>query len=224
MSNPEPVGAAGERTAGGRVTAVAATWHTVALLIILAGWAYRGVLRAEHLRALGNTHRLSGYAQTIAMEWLLLGFVLLGVRLQGSSYAAALGKRWESARAIWDDIKFALLFWIGSTIVLMVVGLLLHAHENNQMVNFLLPQSAIERAVWMLVAISAGICEEAVFRGYLQHQFMAMTQSAPVAIGLSALAFAGVHAYQGWRLMISIGVLGVMLGVLAHWRGTVRTE
>jgi hypothetical protein len=43
-----------------------------------------------------------------------------------------------------------------------------------------------------------------------------------LAIAVVALGFGAMHAYQGWKMAVSIGFLGLMLGILAHWRGTVR--
>lgn len=74
----------------------------------------------------------------------------------------------------------------------------------------------------MVLSLSAGICEESLYRGYFQRQFMALTKSVPAGILLSAAAFGGAHAYQGFRPAFQIGLLGAMAGVLAHWRKSVR--
>jgi membrane protease YdiL (CAAX protease family) len=86
----------------------------------------------------------------------------------------------------------------------------------------LLPERGIELALWIALSVSAGICEETIFRGYLQRQFTALTKSAPAGILLSAAAFGGVHAYQGFRMTILIALYGAMFGILAYWRGSVR--
>jgi uncharacterized protein len=76
--------------------------------------------------------------------------------------------------------------------------------------------------VWIALSVTAGICEETVFRGYLQRQFTAPTKSAPAGILLSAVAFGAAHAYQGFRIVILIGLCGALFGILAYWRGSVR--
>jgi uncharacterized protein len=76
--------------------------------------------------------------------------------------------------------------------------------------------------LWIALSVSAGICEEAIFRGYLQRQFAAFTRSAPAGIILSAIAFGAGHAYQGSRMTVLIALYGLMFGLLAHWRGSVR--
>jgi membrane protease YdiL (CAAX protease family) len=72
----------------------------------------------------------------------------------------------------------------------------------------LLPVTAHERLIWAFVAISAGICEEIVFRGWLL-----ATLRSPIGLGGTALvvaaaaAFGFAHAYQG--------ITGVVLTTLA---------
>jgi len=49
-------------------------------------------------------------------------------------------------------------------------------------------------------------------QGYLQRQFIALTRNVPAGILLSAAAFGAGHAYQGFRMVILIGLFGAMLG------------
>jgi uncharacterized protein len=201
---------------------VAPAWHTLLVLLLLAGWAYRGFFRAEHMRLAADTNRVALYGQTIVGQWILFGLVFLGVRLHKSPWSVMLGKSWHSWGDFWTDCKAAAVFWLVSTAVLVIVGLALGSGAGTGRVAFLFPHGALEMVTWTLLATTAGICEEAIFRGYLQRQMLAWTRSAPMAITVTALAFGAMHAYQGWKMMVSIGLLGAMLGVLAHWRGTVR--
>ena len=74
----------------------------------------------------------------------------------------------------------------------------------------------------MIVSILAGISEEAIYRGYLQKQFAALTGSLPAGILISAAAFGAVHVYQGWSRATVIAISAILFGVVAHWRRTVR--
>ena len=67
-----------------RYRRVAAPLHTVLVLAASGAWAWRGVLNAEHLRGAGNLNRIGMYGRTMLFEWLLFGFVLLGVKLNGT--------------------------------------------------------------------------------------------------------------------------------------------
>jgi len=84
------------------------------------------------------------------------------------------------------------------------------------------PRTTVELAAWLLLSVTAGICEEAIFRGYLQVQLGALTKSAAAGIVLSALLFGFGHAYQGWASSGLLAFYGLLFGLLTHWRGTVR--
>jgi len=72
------------------------------------------------------------------------------------------------------------------------------------------------------VAVSAGVCEETVFRGYLQRQFRALSGSAVIAVLLPAVVFGVSHVYQGVRLASMVVLYGVLFGSLALWRRSLR--
>lgn len=199
-----------------------ASWlHTLAVLAALGVWAYFGKLRADHLRTAENVDRIWMYLRTMSFEWGLLVFVLLGLWLRKVLFRAVLGERWASAREFARDFGLGLLFLLLSLVISTVF--VSHGHgSNDPAVRFLLPVTLAEKAVWILLSLSAGICEEAVMRGYLQRQFNAWSGNAAVGIILQALVFGACHAYQGFLRTIPITMLGLLLGVLAHWRKTVR--
>jgi membrane protease YdiL (CAAX protease family) len=201
---------------------VASAGHTAGVLTILASFAGWGAFNAGRMRATGASHHLALYLQTLAFEWLLVAFVLWGVRREGASPTAVLGNRWSSLRDFARDLRVAAVYWIVSLIALGLIAHLLGVTNQRENVRFLLPSGPFEMIIWVLLSITAGICEEAVFRGYLQRQFLAATHSAPVAIVLSAVVFGAGHIYQGYRGAVVIGFYGAMFGILAHWRNSVR--
>jgi hypothetical protein len=187
---------------------------------VIAVLAFRGWARADQMRAMVNPDRITIYERTILFEWLVLGLVLAGVWLSGSSVLTVLGERWRSIRQFLRDAGIGLLFLIVSIMVTSIVGS--HGGARDKSTQFLLPQGSVEMALWVVLSITAGICEEAVYRGYLQKQFMALTKSVPAGIVLSALAFGAAHSYQGVAKASMIGVMGAMGGILAYWRRSVR--
>jgi membrane protease YdiL (CAAX protease family) len=146
--------------------------------------------------------------------------VLAGVWLNGSSIFTIIGERWRSLRRFCEDAGIGILFLIASILLTSIVGG--HGGGVDTKTQFLLPQGRAEMALWVVLSISAGICEEAVYRGYLQKQFMAMTKSVHTGIVLSGLAFGAAHSYQGWAHASVIGTMGMMGGILAYWRRSVR--
>jgi CAAX protease family protein len=86
----------------------------------------------------------------------------------------------------------------------------------------LLPKGIIEGLVWLPVALSAGFCEELAFRGYLQRQFRAIAGSATLAVLLQGIIFGVGHLYEGPQAVARITVYGVLYGLLAAWRRSLR--
>jgi membrane protease YdiL (CAAX protease family) len=195
--------------------------HTIVLLALLAAWSLLGWIMANRMVTGVNPNRMLSYALTLFVEWLLFAYVVSGVRRHGES-TLVLGTRWNSWGALLRDIGIAAAFWVIAAVLLLVLSRFLFAHTPRPNQEFLLPHGAGELAVWIALSVSAGICEETIFRGYLQRQLAAFTKSAPAGILLSAAAFGGAHAYQGPRMMILIAAYGLMFGILAHWRRSVR--
>jgi hypothetical protein len=86
----------------------------------------------------------------------------------------------------------------------------------------LLPKGILESLAWIPLALSAGFCEELAFRGYLQKQFQAITGSAGWAVLLQAIVFGVGHLYEGVGPVGRITLFGVLFGILAVWRKSLR--
>ncbi len=210
------------QSAPNRYPRVAGTIHTILVLAALAGWAFWHKMSADRLSVAANPNRVRFYLVTLLFEWLLFVLVLAGVRRSGASVLLVLGDHWQSARQVLRDIGIGAGFWVVAWVLLWILGWLLRIAALGRNLDFMLPHGGAELTSWIALSVTAGICEETVFRGYLQRQFMALTRSAPAGILLSAAAFGAAHAYQGLRMTILIGLYGAMFGILANWRGSVR--
>src|SRR5258708_16998924 len=151
---------------------------------------------------------------------LVLAFGGVGVRLSGASLKAIFGQRWRSLGQATADLGVGIALWFVALVVVSMVSS--HGGPPDQSIGFLLPHTAFEMALWVLLSMIAGVCEEALFRGYLLRQFAALTNSAPVGILVSSAAFGAVHAYQGWSRAVVIALSAILFGVVAQWRGTPR--
>lgn len=182
--------------------------------------AYRAAIYANHARAGLGTSRSHMYMCTIAFECAFLAVVALGLWLRGSSLQTIFGERWRSMGQVLRDLGIGVALWFAAIIVVSVLSS--HSGPADGTIVFLLPQTPMEMSLWVVVSIVAGISEEAIYRGYLQKQFTALTQSVPAGVLISAAIFGGVHAYQGWSRAVVIAISAILFGALAHWRGTVR--
>lgn len=201
--------------------AVAPAWHTIVLLVVLLGFSVLGLLFADRAST-GRPHmHVIQYGVTIAFEWATAAFVWFGAGLRGVRVAELVGGKWASFQDVLLDIGIGIAFLIVAGVVLQLVGYLLKAAPNQAIKN-LLPMGQTETMLWVVMSLSAGFCEELVFRGYFQRQFSALTQSAVGGILLQGICFGAAHGYQGWRLMTVIAVFGTMFGLLAQWRHSTR--
>lgn len=84
---------------------------------------------------------------------------------------------------------------------------------------YMLPVSPRERRWWIVLSLTAGICEELLYRGYLFHFIDAALGLVPAWL-LSAAAFGVAHLYQGWRGIVPATLAGLLFGLLAVGTGS----
>jgi membrane protease YdiL (CAAX protease family) len=223
---------------------VAPAWHTVVLIV---GVVLLSVSGAKEISGgAASVDRLHTYALAVTTEVLMLAWVYFGLRLRRIPLRSLLGSIPGDFRSIAVDLGIAMVFWMGSLMVLGTIGIfwvvieaaITHrslfpsgkppAPDAAQQQSFhtllqLAPANGREIAAWILVCTIAGFVEEIVFRGYLQRQFTAWARGA-VAAGVagSALLFGLAHGYQGARSMVLLCVFGVLFSLLALFRRSLR--
>ncbi|MGA3009418.1 MAG: CPBP family intramembrane glutamic endopeptidase [Terracidiphilus sp.] len=209
-----------------------ASWaHLVGFLLIGAGVVALGFLAQQAPAggpAAGGQLASHGkaipiYLTAIFMDWALLYYCFGGVHHRGGSFWALAGGRWNSWKSVVADLGIAMPFWV------LWEGAAYGVHwmlgpSSAKTVDSLLPQSVLEVLIWTATSITAGVCEEMVFRGYVQRQLNALSGSVAAAVLGQGLIFGLFHAYQGWKNVIMISVLGVLYGALAAWRRNLRVN
>lgn len=90
---------------------------------------------------------------------------------------------------------------------------------GNPHVEKLAPHTRSELAWWVAVSLSAGVCEEFVFRGYLIWAFQPLLGLWGGAL-FSIAAFAVAHAYQGAKGILMTGAVGSLLTVVVLVSGS----
>lgn len=204
-----------------------ASWkHLIGFIAIMAGVMAFGFHMQHAAPAQGNQLASHGSALQIylvagIMDWALLYYCWVGVHHRGGTLAALSGGRWTSVRQLAIDLAIAVLFFLLWEGVALGVSRLL-GPGSAKTVDSLLPRTLPEILLWIAISITAGICEEMAFRGYLQQQLAALSGSVLLAIVGQAVVFGVAHSYQGWKQVLVITVLGVVYGALAAWRRNVR--
>jgi len=206
---------------------VAPWWHTGLLVALFLGLAVGGALFQRHARSQpgvlqGHPHVVQLYLSLIAMEWGLFIYVWrAGLSRTGTTVRELIGGRWASAKDVIVDAGLAAGLWAVWMLVEKGWDRWLGA-SHAASIDTYLPQRAVEILLWIGVSISAGICEEFVFRGYFQKQFEVFAHTRWIALILQAVLFGISHGYQGAQACLQIAVFGALYGLLALWRKSLR--
>jgi len=77
----------------------------------------------------------------------------------------------------------------------------------------ILPQSPMELIPFLALALTAGICEEFLYRGFAMAAVSRVGLPSAVVILLSSVLFGLAHLYQGRAGFFSTMVLGILFGI-----------
>ncbi|HET9703906.1 MAG TPA: CPBP family intramembrane glutamic endopeptidase [Vicinamibacterales bacterium] len=134
---------------------------------------------------------------------------------------------WMGYGRSWEDFGFSLPDgWRSWTFIALVVLLAAYyalgarsivrnaetrasVRQQAETVAALMPHTRREMYWWTGVSLTAGFCEEFLFRGYFIWVFAAWLGWWGAA-ALSLLIFAGWHAYQGWYGVLRTGIFGAI--------------
>ena len=178
----------------------------------VVGWWSAGRQRRD--RRPGARRRR--YLRTTVLEWALAAAAVALVLAAPGLDLRDLGFGWPRASA------YTLVGALGLVLsVALLAGLRRRVDRGARVVataevDALLPRTAAERRGFARLALSAGFCEELLYRGFL----LAVVVAEAPGLGpwrlvvVSALAFAVAHTYQGVTGMLTAGVLGAGFGVL----------
>ncbi|MEA2568524.1 MAG: protease family protein [Acidobacteriota bacterium] len=188
--------------------------HTVIVLLIFAVIAVGGYLtNARSSAAPAATSRLPLYVTVIVTQLLLVRYVAVGIHKYGLTIADLVGRKCPL------DIVIGIAWFFVIRCASLVMWAALQLTDDHA--SGLLPRGNAEIAMWIVVSIVAGLCEELVFRGYLQRQLAVLTRSTVAGLVLQAMVFGVSHGYQGVKAVINITILGLLFGLVAQWRRSI---
>jgi uncharacterized protein len=193
------------------------------LLVVVQPFAGRTRYRRLVARlAADPTARLAHYRNGIIGQWTVVGLVV-AIGLVAGRGAASIGLQhpgdaWDGW---WPVLQVALLLVV-STIVMRRPSM--RAPLRRQASGFLalLPSTTQERQTFAGLALTAGTCEEIVYRGFLMAylSWLLPGVSSGWIVVLAAVAFGVAHAYQGFRGIVLTGIVGATLGALVVASGS----
>jgi membrane protease YdiL (CAAX protease family) len=197
---------------------LAPRWHTVALISLILMVATLGML----LRGRGGDatpptapRSTAVYLPILLVQWGMTFYVTRVGRAR-NALPALIGTRWRTPARAAMDIGLA----IGLAVLIVACEIAWSRWGGSRGTAALLPTSSAEKAWWVLVAASAGFCEEVVYRGYLRMQLSAFAHSETFGVVAQGLLFGIAHGEQGTPAMVRYAIYGIAFGVLARARSS----
>jgi uncharacterized protein len=157
--------------------------------------------------------KLAGYGVTALLLWVVAGLTLM-LHAQGWLSVPQLGLQWVSGLWSWIGLALALGVLAYAAVVVRALRADRATAETvaQQMAAYreLMPETRRELQVFVcLVSLSAGFCEELVFRGYL---LPLLREQVGVigAVALSSLMFGLWHVYLGAAHVLRTALMGAV--------------
>lgn len=202
-------------------------WDFAILLIILAAavplLGRRRVRQLMLLPATSKSDRLALYASTIAFQWIAVAVIRWRTFAHGIG-APQLGLALpKPALTLAAAILLAILFLANQLISLRHMKLTADDSQGLlvELARKLFPQDASERLAFFALVVSVAICEELIYRGFVQRVFQDWSgNDALVGIAASAVFFSLAHLYQGRRGMVSTLIVGLLFSAVRDVTGS----
>lgn len=180
--------------------------------------------------------RLRVYKRAIAFEWVSTLLALLALGFDWSRLTPKLlpiDRGW--LRSVWSGhADRSVLGGMAAGVALAIIGLAIAGRRGKRRrsaarrksppewlkkllpdFSALIPVSAHERYLWSVVAVSAGVCEQVVFRGWLLPTLSDLPSMTGVALICAASVIFGLaHVYQGVAGVIVTSFIGAVFCVL----------
>jgi len=189
------------------------------VLVLLTAVPLWDAWDARRLRR-SSEGREASYVAIIVVLWLLAGWVLW---LQPLRTLLTAPHAWLSPAA-----SAALTAVVLAVVLLPVVAAVTNPSTRQKVITassgvaHLLPRTRREMALFAAVSVTAGVCEELIFRAFLLRYLTAEPVGLPtlLAVTLAAVAFGVAHLGQGWRGVGTAAAAGLVFTGLYFATGT----
>jgi membrane protease YdiL (CAAX protease family) len=192
-------------------------WLIFVVLGVVIPW--RGRVRLRQLLAkpeVTSAERLSLYRSTITFQWIAVGVAAWRAWAHGFTLQQ-LGLVFHrpallTGVAVLGGAGLAALHWLNLSRMGRIRS---KARESFQrMAERILPRSKPETATFLALAVTAGLCEEFLYRGFAMAALARGGLPTWIVVLASAVLFGLAHLYQGRGGLIGTLLLGVVFGGL----------
>jgi membrane protease YdiL (CAAX protease family) len=192
------------------------------LSLLLLGFitmAVLGILEKKKPKnaAITEKTRCKDYIQGIAILWGIT-FAVFVMCLIGNISLKDLGFRQISFKYnIWFTAVTLILCGLSFVyfiyqLISSLVSAKFREKANSQSAGGILPRTKKERWLFSFLALSAGICEEIIYRGFIVFLLQIIFPYMPIyiIILIVIIIFGISHTYQGFQGIIGTGILAIL--------------
>ncbi|HEY1351353.1 MAG TPA: type II CAAX endopeptidase family protein [Ktedonobacteraceae bacterium] len=202
--------------------------HLLILFLIIVV-PIRGARRYRVLiRRIARHPELRGrfYLMGMLGQWLML--VPLVVIVVGLNWSARLLGLQMPAN-LWLFLPISLVLVLAVYAQVLYIGRVARTSQGRDQLRqsmsgplHMLPRTSRERTLWFLLSLTAGFCEELLYRGFMPAYLVYIFPGVPflVAIIIAAALFGLGHIYQKLTGVLGTGIMGLIFGFLYFFTGS----
>jgi uncharacterized protein len=209
------------------LSSVVMHWDFAIILLFFAtAVPLLGRRRIRRLMSMPDTtkrDRLTLYASTVAFQWLAFAVILWRVSVHQIAFSQlGLAIPHQGLTAIVTVLLAALVL---ANQLVSLRRLTTHPETVQgilpQIALKIFPQDFTERLAFLAVVLTVAVCEELIYRGFVQRVFEDWS-GGMIVVGIlgSACMFAIAHLYQGGRGIFTTLVVGILFSVIRWWTGS----
>lgn len=186
------------------------------VLVPVVGYVRFRRFAADDDHVVSTRTKLMFYGRIVCFQWFLVGAMLLVIWRHGLSMASVGERLGDADLTLEVTVVLLLVLAIVSAIVLRRRRRARPADRATAVSRLqkLVPAFGLEMAAFVVVCLTAGVCEELLYRGWLVNFLWAATGSVWAAVAASAILFGIGHAYQRTWGMLRAAFVGLQLAIL----------
>lgn len=167
-------------------------------------------------------NRLRSYLSGSLVLWLSLCLVV-GNWIYQDGHIAELGIEATNTTALFSSL---LLIIFAALVIRLLAKKIQHSERfrhgyigKDDYLREMLPRTRSERNAFYLLSVSAGVCEELIYRGFV-FAYLLHYMTMPSVVVLSSLLFGLAHSYQGLKGIPLTATIGLLLALLYLYTGS----
>ena len=155
------------------------------------------------------------FCSLIVLHWLSVALTVLFL-IRGRVPLTEIGFRWKMSGVI----AFLIIVTVAGAALIALRTTWDGGELPTEQWQLLYPFTISERCLWVVVAITAGFCEEFVYRGFGIRYLQARGLRTWKAVTLATLSFVFIHGFSALFAFPFYAIAGLIFAAIFLWRNS----